>query len=154
MRSLAEFVSDTICTATSATVGTTVAVAAAGQADNRNPAAPINAVSHILWGDRAALKDGVSAKYTLSGFLLNAFAMLMWAAVFEALFGKKAKEGDAVSAIVGGTVVSALAYVTDYHIVPERFTPGFEKRLSDPSMFGVYAVLAVSLGLGAMCNRE
>jgi hypothetical protein len=42
--------------------------------------------------------------------------------------------------------------VTDYYVVPKRVTRGFEKRLSDPALFGVYAALALSLAAGSLLN--
>jgi hypothetical protein len=45
---------------------------------------------------------------------------------------------------LGGAGVSALAYVTDYHVVPKRLTPGWEERVSNRSLALIYAVLALS----------
>jgi hypothetical protein len=52
------------------------------------------------------------------------------------------------------TIVTALAYVTDYVVVPKRLNPGFEQRLSSKSLFGAYAVLAASLALSAFATRQ
>jgi hypothetical protein len=56
-------------------------------------------------------------------------------------------------ALVEGTVVSGLAYVTDYYVVPDRLTPGFEKRLSNKSLTAIYCALAVGLAAGALRRR-
>lgn len=58
------------------------------------------------------------------------------------------------TALLGGAAVAAVAYVTDYYFVPKRLTPGFEKRLSGPAMFAVYATLALSLPIAALCERK
>lgn len=50
--------------------------------------------------------------------------------------------------LIGGAAVSGLAYVTDYKLVPAWLTPGFEKRLSNRSLLGIYAALALGLALG------
>jgi hypothetical protein len=42
-------------------------------------------------------------------------------------------------------LISAAAYVTDYHIVPKRLTPGFEMRIPRVALAGVYAALALGL---------
>jgi hypothetical protein len=42
-------------------------------------------------------------------------------------------------------VVSAGAYLTDYYLVPKRFTPGWEKRLSGKSLAAIYGMLALGL---------
>jgi hypothetical protein len=41
--------------------------------------------------------------------------------------------------------VSALAYLTDYHVVPKRLTPGFELRLPGGALAAAYAALALGL---------
>ena len=41
--------------------------------------------------------------------------------------------------------ISALAYVTDYYVVPRRFTPGFELTLSRRSFPWLYGALAIGL---------
>ncbi len=41
--------------------------------------------------------------------------------------------------------VAAAAYLIDYHVIPKRLTPGFEKRLSGKSMCAIFAALAIGL---------
>ena len=52
-----------------------------------------------------------------------------------------------VKPILGAAAVSAAAYINDYYLIPERFTPGFEKRLSGKSLATIFATLAVGLAL-------
>jgi len=148
MTSWQDFSQDTLRTAAVASVATTVAAAACGALEDGKALAPINAISHIVWGDKAATKDGASWKYTMTGLALNTAAITGWAAVHELLF-PAGKQRNMAGALLGGACVSALAYVTDYGIVPRRLTPGFETRLSNRALLGIYAVLAVSLGLGS-----
>lgn len=150
MSYLAELMTRTLQTAGPATAATTVAAAACGARDAESTAAPINAVSHIAWGDEAAQHDAPSLKYTATGAALNAAAIASWAAVYEMGFGKPARRGEVKTALLGGVATAALAYVTDYYVVPRRLTPGFEKRLSPLSMFAVYAALAASLPLASL----
>jgi hypothetical protein len=151
---LEQFAEDTLRTGIVATAATTLAVAALGEAEEGNAIAPMNAVSHILWGERAALQNRPSLKYTFTGGLLNTAAILGWAGVHEVLFGRRSVAARSVTgALVGGAAVSALAYVTDYYLVPKRFTPGFEKRLSNRSLCGVYTTLALSLAAGSLLRR-
>ena len=147
---LADLVTRTLQTAGPATAATSAAVAACGAFDSGNAVAPINAVSHIAWGDEAAEQEDASLKYTASGATLNALAIASWAAIYELGFGRRARQGNVKVAIIGGVATAALAYVTDYHVVPKRLTPGFEKRLSSPSMFAVYVALAASLPLASL----
>lgn len=154
MNRLEQFTQNTLRTGAVATAATTVAIAASGSAENDNPLSPINAVSHIAWGERAAAQDDASLKYTLTGAVLNATAVVGWAGVYELLFGRAADRRQIGRAVAGGAAVAALAYVTDYHVVPPRLTPGFEKRLSNRSLLKVYATLALGLGLGSLLKRS
>lgn len=70
------------------------------------------------------------------------------------MFGRKQRRVTIGEAVAEGAAISALAYVTDYYVVPEQFTPGFEKRLSNRSLAAIYGVLAVSLGVGALLRRQ
>lgn len=134
---------------TVAGIATAATAAAAGKREDDSYAAPINATSHILWGDQAAAQDAASVKYTLTGFLLNHASAVFWAMFYEKLFGRRRRvlgaKDSLVKPLLGAAVVSAGAYVTDYYLVPKRFTPGYEKRLSGPSMTAVYAMLALGL---------
>jgi hypothetical protein len=143
---------DSLCTGAISGVATTLGVAACGRMEDRRALAPLNAVSHIAWGDEAARRTGWSWKYTFTGILLNLVAVTGWAAVYHLLFDRAIKKREIAVAVLGGPIVSAAAYITDYKIVPKRFTPGFEKRLSSKSMFCVYATLAAALAAGAICS--
>ena len=135
-----------------ATAATTAAVAACGLLEDESAAVPVNAISHIAFGDEAATHDEASAKYTGTGLALNATAVTGWAMIHELIGGRAADRGDVAATLLSGAAVSALAYVTDYYLVPDRFTPGFEKRLSNRSLFGIYATLALSLAAGSLCR--
>lgn len=148
MRSPLHFAGDTLATAALATAATTLTTALLGQRELGHPAAPLNATSHIVWGDDAARHDRPDTKHTLVGAALNAGAMVAWAGVLEATLGPWARRGSLLRAAVAGAAVSALAYATDYHLVPRRFTPGFEKRLSGRALAVTYGALALSLAGG------
>ena len=109
-------------------------------------ASALNATSHFLWGDRAARRHAYSWKYTGIGFAANYGASVFWALFYELL--GRGKRRSAKHALRDGALVSALAYVVDYHVVPKRLTPGFELRLPRRALAGVYAALAVGLALG------
>lgn len=138
----------------------TAAVASlAGKRENGSYAAPLNATSHIIWGDEAAKQDLASVKYTLTGFLLNHGSAIFWASFYEKLAagrGDGRREGrvsslgaanppQVISPLCRGAAVAAAAYVIDYHAIPKRFTPGFEKRLSGKSMAVIFFTLAAGL---------
>ena len=114
-------------------------------------ASALNAASHFLWGDRAARRHSYSMKYTGIGFAANYGASVFWALFYEALgLGRRRRPARALR---DGALVSGLAYVVDYHLVPRRLTPGFELRLSNRALAGVYAALAVGLALRDVIAR-
>lgn len=133
---------------------TSAYVAAAGARDTGSAIAPINATSHIAWGESAGDVETVDARHTLLGAALNLGACVFWAGFYERLFGRAADRGDVGTALLGGGLVAAAAYVTDYHLVPKRLTPGWESRITQTSLFGAYAVLALSLPLRGLLRRR
>lgn len=114
-------------------------------------AAALNATSHIVWGDRAALENAVSMKYTGVGAAANHGAAIFWALCYELLAARTPR--TRAQALLNGTLVSAAAYVTDYHLVPRRLSPGFELRLPGAALAGVYATLAVGLAARDLVAR-
>jgi hypothetical protein len=148
MRTLPDaLVSGTLAGIASAAIGT-LAARAQGQA----PAALLNAVSHVLWGERAARQDAASARYTATGFVINHAASIFWAACYEAL-RRRAPRGPA-GALASAAATAALAYVVDYHLMPRRLTPGYELRLKGPQMAIIYAAIALSLPLRELLRRQ
>jgi hypothetical protein len=125
-------------TTTITTAATSAAVTALAKADTHHAAAALNAVSHILWGDDAAKVDDWDVRHTLVGSAINGSAMGAWSILHEALPRAHTWWGAALK----GVLLSATAYVVDYHVVPKRLTPGFERRLSASSMLVTYGVLA------------
>ena len=143
-----------IRTAALATVATTVATALAGLIENRNAAAPINAISHVVWGDRAAHQEALTAKYTALGAAVNAAAMVSWAAFHHLAFKPHGRPTGFVNSLARGAATAGVAYVVDYHVVPRRLTPGFEKRLPGRALFVIYAVMAASLAVGERLTQD
>ena len=89
-------------------------------------------------------------KYTSTGFVANYGASVFWALFYEALGGGKPRRP--ARALLDGALISAAAYVTDYHVVPRRLTPGFEMRVPRAALACVYAALAVGLSLRDLCS--
>ena len=126
-------------------LATTLALMACGYGDEGNAWTPLNAVSHIAWGDEALEQKTFSVKYTLVGALLSVSSVGGWAALHEMLCGE-AEEREQVGVSLAGAVgVAALAWLIDYKVVPRRLQPGFESRVTRRSMWLIYAVLAVAL---------
>ena len=125
-----------------------LAVAAVGQLENGDAATPLNAVSHIAWGDESFDQSDVSLKYTGAGLALNQVSVTSWALLHEWIFGKARDKGQWKISLAGGFLVSALAYLVDFKLVPEKLKPGFERKLSSGGLLAVYVLLALALGWG------
>jgi hypothetical protein len=149
MRARTSFIAETTAAGLGATLTTTAAMAAMGRRHDATPWAPINAVSHIFYGDEAADHVEPSMEYTAAGALLNAGAMFAWAGVYAMLW-RAVPRRSASNAIGLAAATAALAYIVDYHVVPARLTPGFEKRLRIGPMAWIYGALAVGLAAGSV----
>ena len=142
------FVLNCLLSGAAAGIASHVVAAAAGRIERGRSGLPMHAVSHIAWGDDPASHQGRHAHNWLIGSALHHGASAFWATFFEALFGKQAERSTS-AALVGGATIAAAAYVTDYHVVSERFKPGFEAHLSNRSLFLIYAALAGGLAAAA-----
>ena len=146
------FAIDTLAAGSGATALTTATILCLGHERDASMWAPMNAVSHIPFGDEAARHTELSATYTGTGTVLNTGAMFTWAAMHAAVMQALPRR-DVPAAIGAGIAVSAAAYVIDYYVVPRRLTPGFEKRLDGRSLFWIYSSLAAGLAAGWAMNR-
>ena len=115
-------------------VFTIAAVALRGRADSGSAVAPINATTHVVYGPEAGDIEAPDLGHTLPGLAINAGASVLWATVYERLFGGARQPGAVGKSLLGGGVVAALAYLVDYHLVPKRLTPGWEERVSGRSL--------------------
>jgi hypothetical protein len=112
--------------------------------------AGINAVSHWAWGDADAKRNGLSLKYTGIGALTHLAAAAMWAFCFERLFASRRRSPTVPRLLAESAAMSALACAVDYTITPKRLTPGYELRLSKPSLLVTYVAFAAGLTLGSL----
>jgi RsiW-degrading membrane proteinase PrsW (M82 family) len=124
------------------------AVALCGQIEDGDAVSPLNAISHIAFGDTAFDERAASLKYTGTGIALNQAAVGSWVLLYELFFGRARRRGQTGTAFLGGALVAGLAYLFDYHAVPERLKPGFERHLMPRSLLFIYATLAVALSVG------
>lgn len=130
-------------------LATSAALALFSKRELKRPAAAMNAVSHIFWGDKAFKRNEADWQHTFIGAALNSSAMMSWSAVGELLPRPRSLWGAARN----GILVSAAAYVTDFYLVPKRMTPGFEERLSQRALWSIYATLAGAYALSAALSR-
>lgn len=156
--SLAPAIAPALASTAIATAATTASLLWFGKRHARTPWAPLDAVSHIAWGDRAFARDELDVQHTLVGFVLDAGAAAWWSALHALAVGPasgrpmRARHAIPLS-LVSGAAVAALAYVVDFKLAPARFTPGFEWKLPRRPLRTVYAVLAASLAAGSLLAR-
>lgn len=116
--------------------------------------AATNAISHWLWGEKAAHQDSMSARYTLLGYTIHHASACLWATVYEKVFGREAEKKQYNNAMLGGLAVAGLACFVDYKLTPERLKPGYEKRLSKKSLTFVYAAFGLALAIRGLASSK
>ena len=138
-----------------AAAATSVAMlAACGERDNGSAVAPVNAVSHVIWGDAALHENRMTAAHTLPGLLIHVGSALAWGVLYEKLFGRRERSASLARTACDAAIATAGIAVVDLQLVPDRLTPGFERRLSPNGLLLVYAALGVGLAVGTrLANR-
>jgi hypothetical protein len=140
---------DALVSGSMASVTSTAALMACGDAEIGRPFAPTNAVSHWFFGAPATRADRFSLRHTVVGYLTHHCAAVFWAICHEKLLGSaRAARAGPVPALAGAAATTALAYFVDYRLTPRRLMPGYEQRLSRRSLFAVYASFGAGLALG------
>lgn len=127
----------------------TAALMLLGRRENGSPYAPLNATSHIVWGESAARVDKADWKHTGVGQVLHHASAFFWGALFETLQARRHRP-SAAGVLTDAAVTTAVAAVVDLKLVPKRLTPGFEKRLSNRALTITYGTLAAGLVIGGL----
>jgi hypothetical protein len=154
MKSWSKALRDGAISGSLASVASTAVLSARGKKESATPYGPTNAISHWLWGERAARRDGLSMRYTVLGYGIHHASATLWAVVYEKLLGDK-PEGKAVApALAGGLATAALACFVDYKMTPQRLQPGFEKRLSSRSLVMVYGAFGLALAVRGLASSR
>lgn len=128
-------------------------LALAGQRQDRI-AAPVNAVSHWLFGDRALHEDDPSLTYTLTGYVTHHLASIFWGVLHAKAWGARPVAKQPLPAAAGAVAAAGVACFVDYQLTPRRLTPGFEHRLAKPQMANVYACFALGLMVGSLLVKR
>ena len=140
---------------TTSSLLSTVALGALGKGENNSLFAPTNAISHWLWGDKAAVQNKASLRYTLIGYAIHHASATFWAVLFEKVMGRRLDRKDVALTLTAATAASAVACFVDYQLTPHRLQPGYEMRLSKPSLALVYGAFGLGLAAGALlCRRD
>lgn len=133
-----------------ASLASTAALALAGACDCRSVFAPVNAVSHWIWKDRAIRQGDASLRYTITGYAIHHAASVFWALLFEGLAIKRREPPEPMEVLRDAAAVSALAAVVDLRCTPERLTPGFQRRLQPAPLASVYVAFGLGLAVCAL----
>lgn len=118
------------------------------------PAAPLNAVSHWIFGNRALREDEPSVLYTLTGYVTHHCASIFWGTLYAKAWSARQENKKPLPAVAGAIAAASVASFVDYQLTPKRLTPGFEHRLGKPEMVNVYACFALGLAIGSLLMRK
>lgn len=140
----------TLVSGSTASLLSSVAVAAHSRARSGKAASGVNATSHWVWGERAMWRHRVDVPHTALGYAIHHASSLWWAGLFELRAPSYGPRG--VAALGAATAVTA--YVVDYHVVPKRLTPGFERHLSPAGMACAYAAFGAGLAMAHLAARR
>lgn len=140
------------------------ALALAGWREGTGAFAPLNAPSQWLWGPAEALSaDEPSPRHTLAGYAVHHAASTFWATLHTVAFARRRElrrpatavpAATVTTAVAAATVTTAVAALVDLTMCPERFTPGFQHRISGPALFATYACFALGLAAGSLLARR
>ena len=134
----------------------TLSLAALGLRGRReigSASAPLNAVSHVLWGDEALHRDHPSVDHTPLGGAVHIASGLVWSGLYGWVRLRR-RRPSALNAVTDAIGVSAVAAAIDFRLTPHRLTPGFEHRLSRSGLVWVYGAFAAGLALSGIRSRR
>jgi hypothetical protein len=138
---------------TVASITSTVALSMLGKAELDRSAAPLNGPSQWIWGRHAPYQNRFSFRYTVVGYLIHHAASVFWAIWYEKLRQRLPPADTAIAVVAPAAIITTAAYAVDFHLTPQRLTPGFEHRLSNRSLLTVYGAFALGLAATALLGR-
>ena len=97
----------------------------------------------MVEGDNVDQPLNYDSVRSLVGCFVNCAAMGGWAVIHETIFLKSKSKNRLANA----AIITALAYLIDYHIVPKRYTPGFEKRFSNRGVALGYLAMFIAFAV-------
>ena len=130
------------------------ALALAGRREAGSAAAPINAVSHWYWGDRAFRQQQTDVTHTVAGYLTHHSAAVFWAALLAWYLQRRPRWNRPTRLLIASAATSAIACFVDFRLTPQRLTPGYEHRLSHKALAATYLAFGIGLALGALLTAR
>ena len=159
---------DALTSGSTASALSLIALMIGGKRENASAVAPINAVSHWLYGGDAYRVDRATLAHTALGAAVHHASAIFWGGLYSLLLrqmaasrprpstGPARRTGHAAPAlsvpelVAGAAVVTAVAALTDLRLVPPRLSPGFENRLSPTAVTTVYVAFGAGLALAGI----
>lgn len=133
---------------TAASLVSTAVLSLLARAEGKSTYQATNATSHWLHGDAAASYSEADVAHTVVGYATHHASALFWALPFQVLLEARPPRNE-LELLQYACVMSAIAAVVDYGVVPRRVTPGWELVLSKRSMVATYGATAIGLAAGA-----
>jgi hypothetical protein len=146
---LIETLSRAMFSGASAGVASALVAAAGASKSGHRPYSAMNAVAHCIWPEQAPKEEAPSVRFTAVGSGIHLGSAVFWGVLFETLCTSRACPRDVVAAAIATSVT---AYVVDYHVVPKRFTPGYEARLSKHALGSTYVALGAGFAMVALAR--
>jgi hypothetical protein len=134
-----------LVTGSVASMTSTAALSLCGLIEEGRWAAPNNAPSQWVWGEREAYRRRPSVRHTLVGYLVHHAMSIAWATVHAKCFSRPGECATTRARLVQSATTAAVACFVDYRVARGRLQPGFDKHLSRPSLAVVYASFALGL---------
>ncbi|MDB5896160.1 MAG: hypothetical protein JWQ88_3691, partial [Rhodoferax sp.] len=131
-----------------ASLVSTAALLVAGRRECGAPFAPLNAISHWVWGDEALGRNRPDLRHSGVAWLTHQASSVFWAGLHARLRRQMGGVASGAGLLGSSVAMSAFACLADYRFTPPRLRPGFEHRLSRTAIAGVYAAFALGLALG------
>jgi hypothetical protein len=132
-----------------------VTLAVRGRQELKSAAAPLNAPSHWVHGQEALAQNRPTLRHTVPGVLIHQASGVFWGLLFDQVWQRVVRRAprEATTSLpvvaLGAASLTAVAALVDLKMVPDRLTPGFQKRLSSKGTAMVYVSFAVGLAAGA-----
>lgn len=105
-------------------------------------------------GQREALRaDRPDRRHTATGYLVHHLAASFWAVLHARALADRPMARRPAPALAAAATTAAGAAAVDLKFTPERFTPGFQHRVSAPALAAAYACFALGLGLPRRAQR-
>lgn len=154
MKSFVRLLRRALVSGSYASLASSAALLQRGARDSQSAVAPVNAVSHWIWEDKALALHDATLRYSLTGYVIHHIASIFWAIAYERLAFRRGIAPSKPQALACAATVAGVACIVDMQCTPERLTPGFEHKLSKKSLFVVYAAFGFGLALHTLLDRK